>query len=137
MATMYTFDPITGTYVLSDTGTFVLNDAGAYVQSFSVSTDLLDYAPGSTATFTANVGLGDTVTFDVTDVAGTAVSGTDQPWTVTDGGAGDLDGVANGVITTTWNVGLDAAGEAFVLTATDQTAGLTTTTSFTDSNPHI
>ena len=81
MATMYTWDPITGAYILSDTGTFILNDAGAYVQSFSVSTDLLDYAPGSTATFTANVGLGDTVTFTVTDVAGTAVSGTDPAQT--------------------------------------------------------
>jgi uncharacterized repeat protein (TIGR01451 family) len=133
MATMYTWDPITGTYVLSDTGTYILNDAGAYVQSFSVSTDLPDYAPGSTATFTANVGVGDTVTFNVTDVAGTAVSGTNQPWTITDGGFGDLDGVANGVITTTWAVGLDALGQAFVLTATDQTAGLTATASFTDA----
>src|SRR5258708_6940770 len=100
MATMYAWNPITGGYDPSDTGTFILRDAGAYVQSFSVSTDLLDYAPGSTATFTANVGVGDTVTFNVTDVAGTVVSGTNEPWSITDGGFGDLDGVANGVITT-------------------------------------
>jgi len=133
MATTYTYDATTGTYILSDTGTYVLDDAGAYVQSLSVSTDLADYAPGSTATFTANVDVGDTVTFNVTDVAGTAVSGTNQPWTITDGGVGDLDGVANGVIQTNWAVGQDAAGQAFVLTATDQTAGLTATASFTDS----
>jgi hypothetical protein len=124
MAT-YTLDPTTGTYVLSDD------------QSFSVTTDQPDYAPGSTATFTANVVAGDTITFDVIDVAGTAVSGTNQPWTVTDGGAGDLDGVANGVIQTSWAVGQDAAGEAFVVSATDQAAGLMATASFTDSNPHI
>ena len=136
MATTYTYDATTGTYILSDTGTFVLDDAGAYVQSLSVSTDLADYAPGSTATFTANVDVGDTVTFNVTDVAGTVVSGTSQPWTITDGGVGDLDGIANGVIQTSWAVGQDAAGEAFVLTAMDQTTGLTATASFTDS-PHI
>jgi uncharacterized repeat protein (TIGR01451 family) len=135
MATMYTWDPVTGAYIPSDTGTFILNDAGAYVQPFSVSTDLLDYAPGSTATFTADVGVGDTVTFNVTDVAGTAVSGTNQPWTITDGGFGDLDGVANGVIQTSWAVGLDAAGEAFVLTATDTSTGAIATTNFTDTPP--
>ena len=133
MATTYTYDATTGTYILSDTGTFVLDDAGAYVQSLSVSTDLADYAPGSTATFTANVDVGDTVTFNVTDVAGTAVSGTSQPWTITDGGVGDLDGVANGVIQTNWAVGQDAAGQAFVLTATDTTTGAIATTAFTDS----
>jgi hypothetical protein len=135
MATMYTYDATTGTYVLSDTGTFVFDAAGAYVQSLSVSTDLADYAPGSTATFTANVDVGDTVTFNVTDVAGTAVSGTSHPWTITDGGAGDLDGVANGVIQTSWAVGLDAANQAFVLSASDLTNGLTATTSFTDTPP--
>src|SRR5438045_5403097 len=113
MATMYAYDSTSNTYTLSDTGTFTINEAGAYVQPFSVSTDLPDYAPGSTATFTANVGVGDTVTFDVTDVAGTAVSGTNVPWTITDGGLGDLDGAANGVIQTTWAVGQDALGEAF------------------------
>lgn len=123
MAT-YKYDATTGTYILVD---------DTMATHMSVSTDLADYAPGSTAYFTANVGFGDTVTFNVTDVAGTAVSGTNQPWTVTDGGAGDLDGVVNGVIQTSWAVGQDAAGEAFTLTATDQTVGLMTTASFTDS----
>ncbi len=122
MAT-YTLNPDTGLYVLSAD------------QSFSVTTDQPDYLPGSTASFTANVVVGDTVTFDVIDVAGTAVTDTNTPWTVTDGGAGDRDGVANGVIQTTWAVGQDAAGEAFVLSATDQAAGLMATASFTDSPP--
>src|SRR5436190_24178901 len=108
MAT-YTWDPVTSTYILSAD------------QSFNVTTDQPDYSPGSIAAFTANVAVGETVTFDVIDVAGTAVSGTNQPWTITDGGVGDLDGVANGVIQTTWAVGQDAAGEAFELSATDQT----------------
>src|SRR3954464_4746662 len=98
MATMYAYDPITKTYMVSDTGTFSLDGSGAYVQSFSVTTDLPDYAPGSTATFIANVGVGDTVQFLVNDTVGTPVSGTNAPWMVTDGGAGDLDGAADGVI---------------------------------------
>jgi uncharacterized repeat protein (TIGR01451 family) len=120
----------------SSTGTYILIDDSSLQSSISVATDLADYAPGSTATFTANVGVGDTVTFNVADVAGLAVSGTNAPWTITDGGAGDLDGVANGVIQTSWAVGQDAAGEAFVLSATDQTAGVMVTTAFTDSAPH-
>jgi hypothetical protein len=122
---MYTWDADTGMYVLSDTGTFVLNDAGAYVQSLSVTTDQSDYAPLSTATFTVSgVTAGDTLTFNVTDLYGTPVSGTDQPWTVT--------ASADGTLQTTWNVGADAAGQAFLLTVVDQTTGLITTAEFTD-----
>src|SRR5262249_35485197 len=106
---------------------------------------------GSTATFTAtNVAVGDTVEFSVAHVdagadgvVGTAddvlvhdLSGTTAPWTVTDGGAGDLDGIANGVIVTSWDVNQDAAGQAFAVTATDETTGATAAASFTDGNPH-
>ncbi|VIO72263.1 hypothetical protein CI1B_39070 [Bradyrhizobium ivorense] len=129
---VYTFDASTNSFVLVNDS---LLSADPSLASFSLATDLADYAPGSTANIAATVGVGDTVTFNVADVAGTAVSGTDQPWTVTDGGAGDLDGVANGVIRTTWAVGMDAAGEAFSLSAIDQTAGVMMTTGFTDS-PH-
>lgn len=132
MAT-YKYDSSTGTYILIDDSSLLSDPSLA---NTSVSTDLPDYAPGSTAAFTANVGVGDTVTFNVADVAGLAVSGTNTPWTITDGGMGDLDGVANGVIQTSWAVGQDAAGEAFVLSATDQTAGVMVTTAFTDSAPH-
>ncbi len=133
MAT-YKYDATTNTYVLVDDST-LLNTDPSSTTNISVTTDLPDYAPGSTAYFTANVGVGDAVTFNVTDVAGTAVSGTNAPWTITDGGVGDLDGLANGVIQTSWSVGLDAAGESFVLSATDQTIGMMATTGFTDSTP--
>src|SRR5713226_9553758 len=88
----------------------------------TVSTDQPDYAPGTTATFTAtNVTVGGTAEFSVAHVdpgadgiVGTAddtlvydLSGTTAPWGVTDGGAGDLDGVANGSISTSWAVNQD------------------------------
>ncbi|MBR0712174.1 beta strand repeat-containing protein [Bradyrhizobium liaoningense] len=128
---VYKYDPSSGVYVLVDDSQLI---ADPTLAAISISTDQADYAPGSTAYFTANVGVGDTVTFEVTDVNGIPVSGTNAPWTVTDGGAGDLDNVANGVVQTSWNVGFDAAGESFVLSAIDQTAGLMATTAFTDSS---
>ncbi|MHC2335471.1 beta strand repeat-containing protein [Bradyrhizobium sp. USDA 4454] len=131
MAT-YKFDPATGTYILVGDAALLSDPA---IANYSLVTDRPDYSPGSTALFTANVGVGDTVTFNVVDVAGTPVSGTNAPWAVTDGGAGDLDGLVNGVIQTNWLVGQDAAGEAFVLSATDQAAGLMMTTAFTDATP--
>ncbi|MBR1179841.1 hypothetical protein JQ617_38145 [Bradyrhizobium sp. KB893862 SZCCT0404] len=127
----YKYDPAIGMYVLVDDFQII---ADPTLAATSVSTDQPDYAPGSTAYFTANVGIGDVVTFEVLDVDGDPISGTNAPWTVRDGGAGDLDGVANGVVQTSWSVGLDAAGESFVLRATDETAGVMVTTSFTDSN---
>ncbi|MCA6122782.1 hypothetical protein J6500_12870 [Bradyrhizobium sp. WSM 1704] len=134
MAT-YKFNSATGTYTLSD-------------ELFLVSTDQSDYAPGSTATFTAgNVTAGGSIQFTVLhaispgpdgiwgtidDEIGAPLSGSD-PWTVTDGGVGDLDGVINGSITTSWYVNADAANQSFLLTADDPALGLKATTSFTDS----
>src|SRR5438067_1908052 len=114
----------------------------------SITTDQADYAPGSTATFTATAALAGTVEFSVAHVdagadgiIGTAddalvhdLSGTTAPWTVTDGAAGDLDGAANGAVVTSWNVGQDAASQAFVVSATDS-SGATATASFTDTQP--
>ncbi|MBR0875610.1 hypothetical protein JQ633_35015, partial [Bradyrhizobium tropiciagri] len=134
MAT-YKYNPATGTYTLSD-------------DPFSVSTDQPDYSPGAIASITANgIEPGATVQFSVAHVDpgpdglyGTAddkltydLSGTTEPWTATDGGFGDLDGVVNGVIKTAWNVGLDAAGQSFMLSATNSAAGLISTTAFTDT----
>ena len=130
MATMYTWDPDTGMYVPSDTGTFVVNDAGAYVQSLSVTTDQWDYAPLSTATFTVGgVTAGDTLTFTVTDLYGNAVSGTDQPWSVT--------ASVDGPLQTNWLVGADALGQGFLLTVTDANTGQTATTVFTDNHAPV
>ncbi|MDX8526212.1 hypothetical protein RFM68_17055, partial [Mesorhizobium sp. MSK_1335] len=106
-----------------------------------------DYAPGETVGITTtNVSDGGTFTFQVAHlsagadgVLGTAddvlaydLTGTGTPWTVTDGGAGDLDGVVNGSIQTSWYVNGDAANQAFMLTATDD-LGNTATTTFTDA----
>ncbi|MEZ2330092.1 collagen binding domain-containing protein, partial [Mesorhizobium sp. RCC_202] len=107
-----------------------------------------DYVPGETVGITAtNVSDGGTFAFQVAHVSagadgilGTAddvltydLTGTGTPWTVTDGSAGDLDGVVNGAIKTSWYVNADAAGQAFVLTATDAATGASTTANFTDA----
>ncbi|MBZ9986327.1 hypothetical protein LB572_04365, partial [Mesorhizobium sp. BH1-1-5] len=106
-----------------------------------------DYAPGEAVGISATeVADGGTLTFQVAHlsagadgVLGTAddtlaydLTGTGTPWTVTDGGAGDLDGVVNGSIQTSWYVNGDAANQAFMLTATDD-LGNTATTAFTDA----
>ena len=101
-----------------------------------VTTDQTDYTPDSTATITAeNVTVGGTIEFVVTDVdtSNGTVSGTNEVWAVTDGGAGDLDGEVNGTIVTSWYVGQDAANEAFVVSATETATGDTATASFTDA----
>jgi len=121
------------------------------LDGLAVATDAYDYAPGSTATFTAaNAALGGTVKFSVahTDpgpdgIVGTAddgllhdLTGTTDPWSVTDGGLGDLDGIANGVVVTSWDVGPDALGQTFQLSATDD-SGATATAIFTDAAPPL
>ena len=102
----------------------------------SVSTDFLDYAPGSTVTITASdFQPGATVEFLVVHVTAPGPDGAwattdDQlgdnsgqghlPWRVVDGGAGDLDGVANGSIVTTWYVNPDDSdGAIFRVSARD------------------
>jgi uncharacterized repeat protein (TIGR01451 family) len=118
----------------------------------SIATDQPDYQPGTTATITAtNVEVGGSVTFEVQhitnlgadgiagtadDVLATDLSGTNppiSPWKVVDGGAGDLDGLANGIIVTSWSVNPDAAGQLFLATAISGTS--TATTTFTDHAP--
>ena len=104
-----------------------------------VSTDLLDYAPGATALISANNFMpGANVTFQVQhmlagadDVFGTSDDMPDtllnssgsghEPWIVTDGGPSDLDGLANGAISTSWYVNPDdSAGATFKLFASNQ-----------------
>ncbi|WP_207886450.1 DUF5801 repeats-in-toxin domain-containing protein [Pseudomonas sp. 30_B] len=114
----------------------------------SVSTDQQDYAPGSTATITASgFAAGSTVTFQVqhvTDAGPDGIWGTPDdvieittgaghdPWSVTDGGPGDLDGEVNGSITTSWYVNPDdSEGATFLLTAAS--GEIMATASFTDS----
>jgi len=85
-----------------------------------VSTNLEDYAPGSTATITASgFAAGTTLKFEVDHANGDESGAGHEPWYVVDGGAGDLDGVANGVIQTSWYVNPDdSLSGSFMLTAT-------------------
>ncbi|MFB4402740.1 DUF5801 repeats-in-toxin domain-containing protein [Pseudomonas inefficax] len=132
------------------------------ISSPTVTTDLSDYSPGSTATITTSgFAAGSTVAFEVdhvTDAGADKLWGTPDdvlanssgeghtPWYVTDGGADDLDGQVNGSITTSWYVNPDdSAGATFLLSATatgaDQVLGsaddVMATASFTDSAPII
>ncbi|WP_413704132.1 DUF5801 repeats-in-toxin domain-containing protein [Pseudomonas sp. Pseusp16] len=123
-----------------------------------VTTDLKDYAPGSTAIITASgFAAGSTVTLEVDHAIGAGADGVwgtsddvlntntgagHEPWSVTDGGAGDLDGQVNGSVTTSWYVNPDdSAGATFLLTAASAGADgvvgtaddVVATASFTDS----
>ena len=118
----------------------------------SVTTDQNDYAPGSTALITASgFAAGSTVKIEVDhatapgadgvwgtadDVLDTSTGAGHDPWYVTDGGAGDLDGQANGSVTTSWYVDPDdSAGARFLLSASSD--GATATATFTDADPLV
>jgi hypothetical protein len=135
-----------------------VNASDAPLYTPTVTTNLSDYAPGSTATITASgFAAGSTVKLEVEHATGAGadnlwgtpddVLDTDtgeghESWYVTDGGAGDLDGQVNGSVTTSWYVNPDdSAGATFLLTAAssgdDRVFGTgddtVATTSFTDS----
>ncbi|WP_448681869.1 DUF5801 repeats-in-toxin domain-containing protein [Pseudomonas nicosulfuronedens] len=118
----------------------------------SVTTDQNDYAPGSTAIITASgFTAGSTVKIEVDhatsagadgiwgtpdDVLNTSAGAGHDPWYVTDGGAGDLDGQVNGSVTSSWYVDPDdSAGARFLLSASS--GDTTATTTFTDSGPTV
>ena len=117
--------------------------------SANVWTDKLDYAPGETAiVMGTGYQTGEAVELQVLHIGAGADGefGTDddtlgdntgsghEPWYVTDGGLGDLDGVADGNIQTEWYVNPDdSLDETFRLTATGQTSGEVATAIFTDS----
>ena len=69
----------------------------------TVTTDKADYAAGSTATFTvAGVNSGSSVAFQIADLASdpgiNGIAHVYAPFSVTDGGTGDADGLANGAV---------------------------------------
>ncbi len=116
------------------------------VLAATVTTDLPDYAPGETAHILASeFAVGETVAFQVLHTDGVPnTGGGHEPWQVTDGVMGDfdgngtmdgdLDGVADGNIHTTWYVNPDdSADSQFELTATGVTSGLSASHTFTDS----
>jgi uncharacterized repeat protein (TIGR01451 family) len=123
-----------------------------------ITTDLADYSPGSTAIITTtDVPLGASVQFEiqhVIDPGADGIYGTADDviestggdghatWIVTDGGAGDLDMMENGVVSTSWYVNPDdSAGARFLLTAvtldplSGAPTGTASTATFTDSYP--
>jgi hypothetical protein len=119
-------DPTDGTIdttTASSVTTASAPDAGSSTTTataaLTVTTGQADYAPGSTGTLTTtDVAVADTLEFSVAAIPASAdaddflaydLSGTTAPWIVTDGGPGDLDGVANGTIVTPWNVGCAAS----------------------------
>lgn len=104
-----------------------------------VWTDQSDYQAGDTALITASgFALGETVKFLVLhDKSTPGIPGGEghESWRVTDGGGGDLDGVQNGQIQTTWYVSPDdSLGATFHLRAIGLTSGLVAKTTFTDDN---
>ena len=115
--------------------------------TYSVTTDLNDYAPGATAYISASgFQAGSAVTFRVQHVSGPGADGVygtlddevvvlsgagHDPWTIIDGGSGDADGLANGSIQTSWYVNPDdSLDETFLLTASGN--GWITSNTFTD-----
>lgn len=122
-----------------------------------VLTNQDDYAPGSTALFTAtndaaagtDFAPGETVRFQVTRTDGIPdYADGNLPWEVTDGVGGfdpyqdaatgmwvrpDTDGAEDGSIATSWYVEPQYANSALLLTATGQTSGAVAMKAFTDS----
>jgi hypothetical protein len=126
----------------------LLGDLTESIPIPSVFTDQEDYAPGETATITATgFEVGSTIEFSIADdpddPGDDGEADVYQPFSVTDGGEGDLDGVADGNITTTWFVPTDnngtGSGTPDALNATlNLTArgsnGQVATTTFTDAD---
>jgi hypothetical protein len=98
-----------------------------------VKTDQEDYAPGSTAYVTATgFESGSTIEFAIQEdpnrPGDDGIANIYKPFSVTDGGEGDLDGVADGNITTTWLVPVDPDGDGpEVASAMNATLHLTAT----------
>jgi len=116
----------------------------------TVSTDQADYAPGAIVTITASgFTPGSTITCSIADLPSDRGDDGGQPdvyapFAVMDGGAGDLDGQANGVVVAQWTVPTDNNGTGTgipdALNATLQLVavgsdGKVAITEFTDSVP--
>ena len=107
-------------------------------ESMTVTTDKADYAPGSTATFTvAGVNSGSSVAFQIADLASNpginGIADVYAPFSVTDGGTGDADGLANGAVVAQWQVPADGSATGAVLQLTAASDGQTATTTFSDA----
>ena len=105
----------------------------------TVTTDKADYAPGSTATFiVAGVNSGSSVAFQIADLASdpgiNGIADVYAPFSVTDGGLGDSDGLANGIVVAKWQVPVDGSATGATLQLTATSGSQTATTTFSDSS---
>jgi hypothetical protein len=107
---------------------------GNAVQDFTVAwveVQPQDVAPGQFATVTAGAfQAGETVDFQITNLTN---GHSYAPFSVTDGGSNDLDGVTDGHVQTTWQVPADALDCQLQITATGETSGLTAQATFADA----
>jgi hypothetical protein len=108
----------------------------------TVTTDKVDYAPGSTATFSvAGVNPGSSVAFQIADLAAdpgiNRIADVYALFSVADGGTGDADGLANGTVIAGWQIPADgsATGASLQLTATSD--GQTAIRTFSDAPNRI
>ena len=112
--------------------------ASPATESMTVTTDKADYAPGSTATFTvAGVNSGSSVAFQIADLASdpgiNGIADVYAPFSVTDGGTGDTDGLANGAVVAQWQVPADGSATGAMLQLTAASGSQTATTTFSDA----
>ncbi|EIG57075.1 DUF4082 domain-containing protein [Bradyrhizobium sp. WSM1253] len=110
--------------------------------SLSVMTDSADYAPGSTATFTAaGIRSGASVTFNIADLlsapGANGIADVYTPFTIKDGGRGDLDGVPNGTVVSQWQVPADGSATNATLQLVATSGGRTATATFSDASNEI
>jgi hypothetical protein len=108
------------------------------MESLTVTTDKADYAPGSTATLVVTgVNFGSPVAFRIADLASdpgiNGIADIYAPFSVTDGGLGDTDGLANGVVVTQWQVPADGRATGATLQLTATSGSRTATTTFSDA----
>ena len=99
----------------------------------TITTDKLDYPPGSTAIITGTgFQANETVTLQVLHILADGNNSTEpqhQPWTVTADGDGN--------VSSTWDLDEDALGATFKLTADGLASGRHAETTFTDGNISI
>lgn len=126
--------------------TFGTRDASAVSSSstgsLTVTTDSADYEPGSTATFTAaGIRSGAVVTFKIADLesapGGNGIADVYAPFTVKDGGAGDMDELANGTVVAQWQVPADGRATGATLQLTATSGAQTGTATFSDASNKI
>ena len=104
----------------------------------TITTDKADYAPGGTATFVVTgVSSGSSVEFSVADLASApginGIADIYAPFSVTDGGLSDADGLANGVVVTQWQVPSDGSATGATLQLSATSGSQIATTTFSDA----